>query len=212
MRDFPVFTTQFGAAGLVLREIPYKGIAYITIHDSLQPKELLEECCSFCRSAGATEIYVADHPFVEQNPMHTEIWQMTRSRTGLPKTDAVLQNVTEETLEFWRNLHNERMRSIPNGATVTRADGEKMVKQGSAYYVYRGDVCIGIGVAAGDKVESVIAVQPGAGADVLLALCGALTSEQVHVEVASANLPALRLYDKLGFQKSATLSRWFKIE
>ncbi len=212
MRDIPVFTTQFGAAGLVLREIPYKGIAYITIHDSLQPKELLEECRSFCRSAGATEIYVADHPFVEKNPLHTEIWQMSRSRTGLPKTDAVLQNVTEETLEFWRNLHNERMKPIPNGATITSSDGEKLMKQGSAYFVYRGAVCIGVGVAAGDKVESVIAVKSRAGADVLIALCGALTSEQVNVEVASANLPALRLYDKLGFQKTATLSRWFRLK
>ena len=31
MRDIPVFTTQHGVASLVLREIPYKGMALTTV-------------------------------------------------------------------------------------------------------------------------------------------------------------------------------------
>ena len=36
MRDFPVFATDFGVSSLVLKEIPYREEAYITIQD-LQP-------------------------------------------------------------------------------------------------------------------------------------------------------------------------------
>ena len=50
MRDIPVFTTQYGVASLVLREIPYRQEAYISIQSSLQPEQLLEECIGFCRA------------------------------------------------------------------------------------------------------------------------------------------------------------------
>ena len=36
MKDIPVFTTDFGVASLILKEIPYRGEAYIRIQD-LQP-------------------------------------------------------------------------------------------------------------------------------------------------------------------------------
>jgi hypothetical protein len=35
MRDIPMFTTEYGVASLVLKEIPYQAAAYITIQDSL---------------------------------------------------------------------------------------------------------------------------------------------------------------------------------
>ena len=52
-----VFTTENGVASIVLREIPYKGIAYITLQDTLQPEKLLRECVEFCKAAGADRIY-----------------------------------------------------------------------------------------------------------------------------------------------------------
>ena len=57
MKDFPVFTTENGAASLVLKEIPYKKEAYITLRASQAPQALLEECVSFCRACGAEKIY-----------------------------------------------------------------------------------------------------------------------------------------------------------
>ena len=53
MKDIPVFTTENGAASLILGEIPYRGQAYIRIQDSLEPESLLKECVSFCRMCGA---------------------------------------------------------------------------------------------------------------------------------------------------------------
>ena len=61
MKDFPMFTTEYGVASLVLREIPYRGEAYITIQDSLEPEKLLEECISFCRICGAEAVYAKGH-------------------------------------------------------------------------------------------------------------------------------------------------------
>ena len=34
MKDFPMFTTEFGIASLILREIPYRGEAFILIQDT----------------------------------------------------------------------------------------------------------------------------------------------------------------------------------
>jgi hypothetical protein len=52
MRDFPFFTSDIGVASLVLREIPYKKEAYISVRD-VQPgmlPDLLAECISFCKT------------------------------------------------------------------------------------------------------------------------------------------------------------------
>ena len=57
MKDFPMFTTQYGVASLVLREIPTRGEAYITVRSSQDTEKLLEECVSFCRACGAEKIY-----------------------------------------------------------------------------------------------------------------------------------------------------------
>ena len=42
MKDFPVFTTEYGIASLVLKEIPYKEEGYITLRASDTPEELLK--------------------------------------------------------------------------------------------------------------------------------------------------------------------------
>ena len=67
MKDFPFFTTEYGVASLVLKEIPYKGEAYITLRDAQpgQEAELLAECVSFCRMAGAEKILAAGHSVLE---------------------------------------------------------------------------------------------------------------------------------------------------
>ena len=49
MRDFPVFTTENGVSSITLKEVPYKGVAYIKIQSSLQPESFLQECVDFCK-------------------------------------------------------------------------------------------------------------------------------------------------------------------
>lgn len=211
MRDIPVFTTQYGAASLTLKEIPYRGMAYIKIQDSQDPEELLKECLSFCRAAGAEHVYASGHRHLENYPLHASVLRMTCAKDSLPDTDAALFPVQEQTLEEWRSLYNEKMAGIDNSAYMTIADAKQMLSRADAYFVHREGTLLGIGIAGGETVDAVISAVPGAGRDVLLALSHAVFSEAVSVEVASTNKRAIRLYRSLGFVPIAELSRWYKI-
>jgi len=212
MRDIPVFTTQHGAASLRLREVPYKGVAYITIQDTQNPVELLQECIQFCKAAGAERIYATGHDSLKSYPLHTAVWQMSRPHEGLPETDAALFPITEQTLEQWRNLYNVRMADVPNAATMTKRDGEVLLSRGAGYFVHKGEELLGIGVAAGETVETVISLKPGAGSEVLLALCSCIFTDRICLEVASVNMPAVKLYERFGFIKTAERAKWYTLE
>lgn len=211
MRDFPVFTTENGVGSITLKEVPYKGIAYVKIQSTQQPKVFLQECIEFCKMTGAENIYASGHEMLEKYPVHTAVLQMSVLRENLPDTDAALFPVTEKTSDEWQRIYNEKMFSVHNSSTMTKADMKTLIQQGGGYFVHRGEELLGIGIARGDLVESVIATKPGAGREVMLALCGCLHSERVVLEVASTNIRALRLYENLGFIRVAELSSWYDV-
>ena len=211
MRDFPVFTTQNGVASIVLREIPYKGEAYITLQSTLNPMELLAECVEFCKIAGAEKIYATGHPRLEQYPVFTTVIKMQQQKGNLPEGTAYLFPATEQTAEQWRTIYNEKMRTVPNASTMTREDMKGHIQRGAAYFVHENEQLLGIGIASGDKIEAIASCVPGGGERVLLTLCNALFSEMLIVEVASTNQPAVRLYQRLGFAKTAELSCWYDV-
>jgi hypothetical protein len=211
MKDFPVFTTQYGVASLILKEIPYLHTAYITIGDSLEPAKLIEECAAFCRMCGAERVFATGHPYLDALPVYTAMWEMRRSLDGMPETDAALWPVQENTLKQWQQIYNDKVRNLPNGAWMTDADARKMLEKGDGYFIHRGEVLLGIGRASGDTIDWVASLQPGAGRDVVLALSHAITEETVLLTVASVNIKAVKLYENLGFLKNKELSRWFQI-
>ena len=211
MKNIPVFSTEYGVGSLILREIPYKGIAYVRVESTESPKEFIDECIQFCCMAGAEKIYAFGHPYLENYPFHTAVWRMTRTLEGLADTDAALMPVTEGTLEQWLAIYNEKMANVDNSAFKNSADGKALLERGDGYFVHSGDTLLGIGIAAGDTLDAVISVIPGAGQDVLLALTHALSSERIVLDVASTNTRAIRLYERLGFLKTAERSRWYKI-
>ena len=211
MKDIPVFTTEYGVASLVLREIPYQKTAYVTVQDSREPDKLVGECVSFCSACGAERIYAKGHGYLEQYPFHTAVWQMNCHRERLADTDAALWPVQRETLEYWREIYNQKVLRVPNGAWMTVADGEEMLKKGDGYFIHRGETLLGIGRASGSWIDWVAAVQPGAGRDVVLALSHALMEEVLSLTVASTNEKAVRLYESLGFVKGKELSKWYRI-
>lgn len=211
MRDFPMFTTENGVGSITLKEVPYKGIAYIKIQSSLQPEAFLQECIDFCKMAGAEKIYASGHEMLEKYPLYNAIWQMSTLRESLPDTDAAPFPVTEKTAERWRDIYNEKMLPIANSSTMTRVDMEDLIKQGGAYFVHRGEKLLGIGIARGEMIESIVAVKPGSGREVLLALCGCLSAERIFLEVASTNFRAIKLYENLGFIPVSEISRWYDV-
>lgn len=211
MRDIPVFTTENGVASLILKEIPYKAAAYVRIQSTLRPAELIGECVSFCRAAGADRVYASGHPILETYPLYTQILEMRCQLSDLPDTDAALFPVQEETLETWRKLYNDRMRDVANSAYMTVKDAEEMIKRGDGYFIHRDGTLLGIGIAAGSRIEAVVSARRGAGGDVVFALSHALSSDIVNLEVASVNERAISLYKRLGFICAGELSRWYKI-
>lgn len=211
MQNIPMFNTELGVATLILKEIPYSQIAYIILRDTAEPEAFLQECVSFCRVVGAEKVYAAGHAFLENYPFHTAIWEMARSLENIPDTDACLLPVTQQTLERWREIYNDKMAHVHNAAYMSAADAKKMLVRGDGYFVHRDGKLLGIGMAAGEKVDAVVSVVPGAGQDVLLALSHALFGERITLQVASENTRAIKLYEKLDFIKISEVSRWYKI-
>ena len=211
MRNIPFFDSQYGVASLVLKEIPYSGIAYVTVRDSLFPTEFLKECTDFCRAVGAERVYASGHKILEEYPFHTSVFQMTAGVDSLEDTQAMLFPVTEKTVTRWREIYNQKMKGVHNAAHMSDADAEAMLKRGDGYFIHEDGKCLGIGIASGDRIDCVAAVVPGSGRKVVLALTHALMCERILLEVASTNHKAIRLYETLGFIKTAELSRWYKI-
>ena len=211
MQNLPMFTTEYGAASLFLREIPYRGRAHIKIQSSLDPEKLLEECVSFCRMCGAELIDAAGHDYLEKYPLITALWAMQCPRDALAETDACLFPVTEATVQQWLDIYNERMADVPNAAYMDSRDGRELLNTGDGYFVHRDGLLLGIGKAKDDFIDTVISVEPGAGETVLRALCSALQCETVRLWVASENHRAVRLYQRLGFVKTKELSRWYRV-
>ena len=211
MKDLPVFTTEFGVASLTLREIPYQETAYIKLQATQQPKELLEECVGFCRAVGAEKIYAAGHAYLENYPLHTAIVQMQCLKASIPETDAALWPLQREQLGEFLRFYREKVRHVPNGAWFTDSDGEKLAREGGGYFIHRGGKLLGIGIVGGNELRFVASVLPGAGADVVCALANAVTEDMLTLEVATANIKAVALYEKLGFVPVKEFSRWFSV-
>ena len=211
MKDLQVFTTEHGVASLILKEIPYQETAYIILRDSLEPLALARECADFCRACGAQRIYATGHDALAENPFYTAMWEMSCIRDCLPDTDAALFPVQEGTLPQWQEIYNQKVKKVPNGAWMTDSDAEKMLTSGDGYFIHRGETLLGIGRASADRVDWVASVLPGAGADVVKALAHAATADRISLTVASVNEKAVRLYERLGFIKSAELSKWYQL-
>lgn len=211
MRDFPMFDTEFGIASLVLKEIPYKGIAYIILREVWDPENLLKECVSFCRMCGAEIICAAGHGILESYPLYTTVLEMRGEATVDKASLKSLFPVTETTVTQWRNLYNEKMRSIDNAATMTAFDEKRIFESGGAYFVHEDGDLLGIGWLEDTELLAVAAAKPGVGRAVLNTLMSLIEGAQMRLEVASTNERAIRLYEKMGFIPTKEISRWHKI-
>ena len=211
MKNLPVFTTEYGVATLILKEIPYQETAYIILQDTLEPLLLVRECADFCRACGSERIYARGNDALAEYPFFTAMWEMTCLRESIPDTDAALWPAQEQTLTQWQEIYNQKVKTVPTGAWMTDADAKDMLAKGDGYFVHREDMLLGIGKASADRIDWVASVTPGAGADVVKALIHATTEERVRLTAASLNQKAVALYESLGFLKTAEIARWYTI-
>jgi len=213
MKDFPLFTTDYGVSSLILREIPYRQEAYIHIQD-VQPEgfgEHLKECVSFCRMAGAERIYATGHSLLESFPVHTAVFEMRGTAWVDPNKLENLFPVTEQTVGRFRNIMNERLRNVDNAATLTSADEKRILESGGAYFVHQQGELLGVGWLDDTKLLLVAVVRPGAGERVMHTLMSLAEGADMTLEVASTNTRAVRLYEKLGFLKTREVLKWYYV-
>lgn len=212
MKDIPIFDTETGVSTLVLKEIPYKQVAYVKLQ-SIQPgglEEHLHECVSFCRMCGAERVFAAGSPELERYPLHCAVLNMKLSVTER-EPPAMVFPVTEQTVRQWRNIYNEKLGPVDNCATMTTRDEEQILSSGSACFVHDCAELLGIGWIRGSEIRCVAAVKPGAGERVMLTLLTLLDSGCAELEVASTNERAIRLYERMGFVTVGEISRWYQI-
>ena len=211
MKDFPMFTTEYGVASLFLKEIPYKETAYIVIRSSEQPEELLKECVSFCRICGAEKVYASGHDYLEQYPLHSMIYEMKGEAWVDERKVEHLWPVTQETVARWREICNERMYPLDNSATLEVRDEKEILEKGDACFVHRDGELLGIGWIRDGELAELAAVVPGAGERVMHTLMSIMPGQVLKLSVVSTNLRAISLYERLGFIKTAEISRWFQV-
>lgn len=211
MKDIPVFTTEYGVAGLTLSQISYSQAAYVRIHASLDPGKLIDECVGFCRACGAEAVYGTGHEALENFPLYTSVIRMSCMKASLPKADVALWPVLPENMEKWREVYNQKMVRVPGSRCMSRMDMEAYQKKGGAYFVHREGELLGIGSIDGETIETVASCCPGAGREIVLALAELIPSDSVFVEVATANIKAKTLYENLGFLPSQEICCWYKI-
>lgn len=213
MKDFPFFATEFGVAGLELREIPYRGEAYIRIREVVPGKlgQLVEECAAFCRMAGAERVYAQGHPALVQWPLHTAMLEMRGTAWVDVQKLACLFPVTEETASQWRQLCNEAMRNVDNAATLEARDEEDLLREPGAYFVHDNGQLLGIGWLKDGELRTVAAMQRGVGERVMHTMMSLAEGEPIRLEVASTNTRAIRLYERLGFVTVGEQSRWYVV-
>lgn len=213
MKDFPFFATEFGVAGLELREIPYRGEAYIRIREVVPGKlgQLVEECASFCRMAGAERVYAQGHPELSEWPLRTAVLEMRGTAWVEKEKLACLFPVTEATVSRWRQLCNEAMGSVDNAATLEARDEEDILREPGAYFVHDNGRLLGIGWLKDGELRTVAAMQRGVGERVMHTMMSLAEGEPVRLEVASTNTRAIRLYERLGFVTVGEQSRWYVV-
>lgn len=212
MKDIPMFDTDTGVSTLLLKEVPYKQIAYVKVQ-SVQPGGLadhLKECIGFCRMCGAERILATGHPELERYPLHCRVHTMAMA---IPEGEppAMVFPVTEATVGQWRQIYNEKMASVHNAATMTAFDEKKILASGGAVFVHEDGALLGIGWVDGSEILCIAAVQPGAGERIMLTLMTLLEGDRAELEVASTNSRAIRLYERLGFVTVGERSSWYQI-
>jgi hypothetical protein len=213
MRDFPIFTTEYGVSSLALKEIPYRNEAYIRIQDVQEDffADHLAECVSFCRICGAERIFAAGSGKLEEYPLYTSVLRMVGPVSFEEEKMANLFPVTEETAGKWRSIYNEAMRTVDNAGTLEAREEKKILESGGAYFVHEAGELLGIFWLEENKLLAVASVKKGAGERVMHTMMSLVPEETMELEVASTNARAIRLYERMGFAATAEVSRWYRV-
>ncbi len=200
MKDIPIFTGCDGIATLILRQIPYRGEAYVLVRSVFTSLEAcLHECESFCRAAGADRVYFSGNADFSDYCVYASLIERKILRSQLPQTTALA--IPTQTPDEWVQLYHERFRNVPAASCCRTAE--------KAYDIVKDGIRIGIGQIDGDRILSLASIARGNGTDCLCALAKLCEGDTLRLLCAQQNIPAMKLYDKLGFSRGETKEVWY---
>lgn len=200
MKDLPLFPCADGMASLILNEIPYRGEAYVIIRCVYGSQaRLLQQCGDFCRQAGAKAVYVSGEGDFKSLPVYARLVQRSLDKARLPQSRAV---AVETDQPHWAELYNARFRQVPAAKTYLETP------QG-AYFITLDSQLIGLGQIIDDELAAVASLKKGSGQDCVCALAAQIRQTRISLLCAEENLPAVRLYDRLGFSRDEVKRLWY---
>lgn len=218
MKDIPIFTGQFGVATLILREIPYKKYAYVMVRSVREGKmqAFLEECLGFCRIAGAEQVLATADESISCLPHAHDMLELRCKKEIIPPPwkPVTLESVTADNGEVFLRHYNALFYTIPNAATYTQMDLKRILEKEQAWLAIVGGEIAGIGEIA-DSELCAIGVLPeyrGLGMPLAQTLIARMSAPEITLRVSSVNHAALRLYQKLGFDRKEIVSRWYVLQ
>lgn len=215
MKDIPIFTGEHGVATLILREIPHQGRAYVMLRTVWRLEAFLDECRNFCRMAGAESVYVTGNEDLSGLPLVHEMQRWTCRRADLPPLaePVDLAPLSDENREEYRTLYNQLFAQVPNAATCTVQELQRVQREEQAALAVAAGRTAGLVQWTDGRLEAIGVVPDfhGLGYRLALTVLHQMTAETVELQVSSANEPALRLYKRLGFRHAETLSRWYDL-
>lgn len=217
MKDLPIFTGQYGIGSLILREIPYKQCAYVVVRSAQEGRmrDFLEECSGFCRAAGAEWVLAsAPEPLSFLPHVHDMLeYACPRNQLPPPLRPVELEPLNDGNAERYREIYNDLFRAIPNAATCTPEDLWRLREKSRAHLAKVGGKAAGICQWSGSELNA-IGVLPefrGLGHRLALTAFAQMEGEVITLRVSSSNARALRLYQKLGFDRTQVLSSWYAL-
>ncbi len=200
MKDLPLFPCADGMASLILNEIPYRGEAYVLIRSVFGSQErLLRDCGNFCRQAGAQAVYVSGEGDFRQLPVYARLVARSLDKALLPQSRAVAEKTEDPQ---WAEMYNQRFRQVHAAKTYLKTPPD-------SYYIVLDGERIGLGQIIDDELAAVASLKMGFGLDCVCALSQRIHQQRVHLLCAEENIPAVRLYDRLGFSRDCTKRLWY---
>ena len=134
--------------------------------------------------AGAQRVLSSQAPGPADTPPQIQLLRMTRSRAGLPETDAALWPLLPELAEdFFTDLPQG---NVPGSGRSDAAGYGHPSNSGPRRRLFRppGRNPSGIGQVEKDTLLSVVSCRPGAGWDVTAALLSVTQGDTVRLQVA----------------------------
>lgn len=217
MQNIPVFTAANGMASLVLREIPYSGKAYVLLRAvwNGQTQALLQECGGFCRGAGAETVYASDGKNDLPAAHAYDIVRLSLRRDALPplRRQVELVPVSAENGGDYLNIYNSCFRPIPGAASYGRKDLRRLMEQSAGFLAWDRGEFAGVVELEPDGIAgiAVLSAHRGLGYDLALTALHRLEAETLQLKAANTNVPAMKLYRRLGFGDDMLVSRWWLI-